>query len=85
MDKLDNSIDDLGYGEQNNVDKVTDDNVVISNNTTSRFKYILYVTLFIIFAILVILVIRVLFTNEPPLLVLNEMLNNTLEIKAVSK
>ncbi len=78
MDKFDNSIDGVENDEFNGVNQITDD------NAPSRYKYILYLSLFVIFVILVIVVLRALFTNEPPLAVLNEMLNNALEIKAVS-
>jgi t-SNARE complex subunit (syntaxin) len=82
IDRFDDGIDNLEYDDQN---KVVDDNINTTSAISSRYKYILYIVLFIIFVVLVVVVFRVLFTNEPPLLVLNEMLNNTLEIKAVSQ
>lgn len=86
MDKFDTPI----TSEDDSLDnqETLEDDITPGNNTLllrlPRYKYILYIVLFVIFVLLVIWVIRVLLTNEPPLLVLNEMLNIALQTEASS-
>lgn len=69
----------LGNDVGNVVEEV--ENMVITS--TSSYRYMFYIILLLIVGLLIIWILVSMFTTTPPIAVLNQMLNNTLEIASV--
>lgn len=56
------------------------ENTNIDEIQSTSYRYVFYIILLLIIGLFILWILISLFSSEPPLLIINQMLNNTLEI-----